>query len=270
MKKYIGLVLIFSLAFITSCTKEELESSVNKEFVFLDSGNTDLFFERPGTNEEVNAGVRAIVHAKDRSSGVSYTYEVLPSSTAVEGTHYVVNNSTGTIAAGSVVDTLGLSIIPDNLVSCETLTLDLRLVSSDVESTNMGVLSLSLGVEGGSELAGLVDYVHTNNFAGTDLAGTVDIIPLAVPGNYTLSDFSFGSWTAAYGIDPPSGTLMWSNNCSTITLSGTDNYGDSWQFDEILASDGPVFTFTWSNTYGEFGTVSLTRQDGKPWPKLEL
>jgi hypothetical protein len=270
MKKYIGLILVFSIAILSSCNKEEFASSVTKEFVFLDSSNTDLFFQRPGTDEQVSAGVRVVMHAQGKTSAVNYTYEVLPSSTAVEGTHYVINSNTGSIQPNTVVDTLPLSIIPDNLVSCQTLTLDVRLVSSDLPTTNMGTLSISLGVEGGSELAGTVNYEHTENFVGSDLLGTTEIIPTATPGNYMIEDFSFGAWTAAYGIDPPTGTLLWKNNCSSISLSGTDNYGDTWQMDEILASDGPVFTFTWSNTYGEFGKVSLTRQDGKPWPLLEL
>lgn len=269
MKKILYILLTFTVVINYSCTNEELISSVEKEFLFLSTDNTEKFFARPGTGEEVPAEINLIYHGT-QSSTINYTFEILESSTAVEGTHYTVNGTTASFAADSITAELPISIIPDNLVTCETVTIDVRLVSSDIADTKTGTASFNLGVEGGSELAGLVDYVNTANFGGSDVSGTAEIIATSVPGIYTIDDFSFGTWAAFYSIPPPTGTLQWANNCSMIELSGTDNYGDVWQFDEVLASDGPVFTFVYSNTYGEFGQVSLTRQDGKDWPKLEL
>ncbi len=40
--------------------------------------------------------------------------------------------------------------------------------------------------------------------------------------------------------------------------------------DEILNSGSLEFTITWSNTYGEFGEVTLTKEDGSAWPTLTL
>jgi len=267
--KYMVLTVSCLMMAMISCTKEELETSANKEFVFLDVEETDLFFERE-TGVTTNAGIRVVVHSKERAISTNYTFEILESSTAIEDVHYRVNATSGVIAPNSVIDTLPIEIISENLIPCQQLSLNVKLVSSDIERTDLGTLELSINLESSSELAGIVNYTHTENFAGEDITGMVEISSLQDPGDYMLTDFSFGAWPTAYGIDPPTGNLRWNNNCSTIRLSGTDNYGDVWQMDEVLESDGAVFSFRWSNTYGEFGLVSLTRQDGNSWPKLEL
>lgn len=266
---YVSLLMICLIGF-ASCSKEDLGSSVDKEFVFIHAPQTDLFFESLAPGEQSDIDVRVVRHAQDSSLSISYTFEILSSSTAVEGVHYVVDANSGSIAAGDVSSQLPIKVIPSNLVACQALNLDLKLSSSDIEQTDGSVVSLSLNLESSSNLAGTVNYVHSDNFAGEELTGSVEIIATQVPGDYLISDFSFGAWPAAYGIDPPSGTLKWTNICSSIKLTGTDNYGDVWQMDEILVSNGPEFKFTWSNTYGEFGTVSLTRNDGKLWPEFQL
>jgi len=213
--------------------------------------------------------LRVILHSQEVKS-VDYTFEILESSTAVKDIHYTVDAFSGTINTNSVIDTLPIKIISSNLIPCEIVTLDLKLISSSVERVSTGTLSVNLNLESASELAGIVTYLHSDNFVGSDLSGTVTITALQTPGDYILSDFSFGAWPEAYGIEPPSGTLKWSNICSKISLSGTDNYGDIWKMDEVISSGGPDFTFTWSNTYGEYGKVTLTREDGGSWPTLTL
>jgi len=254
----------------SSCTNEDLVSSVENEFVFLSEENAEKFFSRPGTGESIPAEIFLVYHGQDQNREVNYSFEILESSTAIEGTHFVLDGTSGSFNTENIKAELPISIIPDNLISCQDVTIDIRLISSDIDDTNGGTVTFSLGVEGGSELAGEVTYSHTNNFAGSEINGIANIIASSAPGLYTVDDFSFGSWGEAYNIDPPTGNLLWSNNCSTIVLSGTDNFGETWEFTEVSVSNGPEFTFTWSNTYGEFGTVTLTRSDGKNWPFLEL
>lgn len=268
--KYLSSLCFFGVLLLSSCTKEELKPSNEKEFIFLDAENSDLFFERGNGSDYPSAGIRVVLHSENRASTTNYSFEILDSSTAVEDQHYRMSSTGGTIPANTVIDTLPIEILTDNLIPCESMSLHVRLVSSDLERTDQTVLEINLNLESSSELAGTVNYVHSDNFAGEELNGKIEIMALEDAGQYMLSDFSFGAWSAAYGIDPPTGTLRWSNNCSSIALSGTDNYGDVWQMDEVLSSGGPEFVFTWSNTYGEFGVVSLTRQDGKDWPNLEL
>ncbi|MDX1406674.1 MAG: hypothetical protein R3330_01040, partial [Saprospiraceae bacterium] len=63
------------------------------------------------------------------------------------------------------------------------------------------------------------------------------------------------------------GSLQLVDVCNRISVSGVDNYGDSWQF-VINSISGADLNATWSNTYGEFGTVIISRTDGADWPPL--
>ncbi len=266
---YICLTLFVALLF-TQCSKEDLSSSVNREFILLSSEQNEYFFEPQEQGVAVPLELVAVLHASERTGAVNYSFEIVGSSTAQEGVHYSVDSFSGSIDSENFSDTLVINVLPAGLEVCETVNLDLRLSGSDLERTDGSIISLALNLESSSDLAGFVDFEHVDNFAMQDLSGTAEIIALETPGEYRISDFSFGAWPTVYGIDPPAGTLKWTNICSTIRLSGTDNFGDVWQMDEVLESDGPVFSFRYSNTYGEFGTVRLTRQDGRNWPLLEL
>jgi hypothetical protein len=48
-------------------------------------------------------------------------------------------------------------------------------------------------------------------------------------------------------------------------MSGADKYGDSYSMTFKSRTDA-VLTFSWVNTYGEFGTVAVKSNAGKPWP----
>jgi hypothetical protein len=51
-------------------------------------------------------------------------------------------------------------------------------------------------------------------------------------------------------------------------MSGTDKYGDSYSM-TVISSTPEVLTFEWVNTFGEFGTVAVKSNAGKPWPALK-
>jgi hypothetical protein len=119
-----------------------------------------------------------------------------------------------------------------------------------------------------SALKGMMDYTSTSYFcSGPDLTGTVEMIETGA-GTYRFSDWSFGTYPECYGGNAASwGSLSLNDVCNKLTLTGVDNYGDSWDF-LINSISGSDLTASWSNTYGEFGTVTLTRKDGKNWPPL--
>lgn len=263
-------VAIFTCIVLVRCSKEDLQPSTENTFLFLASDQTELFYPSTVAGQGISVPVFAVLHSANRSNDVRYSFEVLPGSTAIEGTHYTLESSTGLITTDAVKDTLPIKVFPASLIPCQSLSLQIKLTSSDIERTDAGIISLSLNLESSSALAGMATYIHTENFTGEVLTGNVNITALENAGEYVVSDFSFGAWDEAYGIDPPTGTLKWSNNCASIRLSGTDNYGDVWKMDEILESGGEKFTFTWSNTYGEYGRVELLREDGFNWPLLEL
>ncbi|HMO38557.1 MAG TPA: hypothetical protein PKC76_02340 [Saprospiraceae bacterium] len=123
-----------------------------------------------------------------------------------------------------------------------------------------------------SELQGTFDYVHTNMFCDGEITGTVTWTK-ATATTYNSTDFAFGSWQHCYGSGSgpnssnTSVTLKISDACGVITLTGIDQFGDTYTYN-IDNVSGTSLTISWENTYGEFGTVVLTRQDGKNWPPL--
>ena len=69
---------------------------------------------------------------------------------------------------------------------------------------------------------------------------------------------SFGLYPQAYGDTAPTGQV---DLCGTTISDRGDNdqYGDPFTINGTLNADGSV-NITWSNTYGDTGTVVLTPQ----------
>jgi hypothetical protein len=132
-----------------------------------------------------------------------------------------------------------------------------------------------------SELAGEFDYVQTEMVKGGsgpfpgETTGTVtwtkelDANGNAVLGAYIPSDLSFGQFAFVWGDDPAkSAGSRVKDACNTLSTSGTDQYGDSYTY-SIQSINGPKMILKWVNTYGDGGTVELTRKDGADWPPLK-
>jgi hypothetical protein len=120
-----------------------------------------------------------------------------------------------------------------------------------------------------SDLAGTYQFDHLETFCGKTFSGSTTWTAIASsPGSYSVSDGTFGSWQACYPDSWGNGNVRINDACGTITMTGTDKYGDSYSL--IFKSVTPeVFTFEWRNTYGEFGTVAIKSNSGKPWPALK-
>ncbi len=132
--------------------------------------------------------------------------------------------------------------------------------------------NLRIGVVCPSDIGGTFDYVSTNFVRGdggscseTGATGTVTW-SVSGDGRYTTSDASFGLFATCYGDDPATGPSVL-DTCERLSTSGSDQYGDTYTY-SIVEINGPVMTLNWSNTYGDAGTVVLTRQDGNDWPPL--
>lgn len=122
-----------------------------------------------------------------------------------------------------------------------------------------------------SDLAGTFDFVQTDMFCAGEVTGSVTWTE-ETEGVYKSSDYVFGSYTPCYNAGPVNNdkngvSLKIIDACNRISVQGTDNYGDSYKY-AIQKVDGKTLTIRWENTYGEYGTVVLTRKDGKNWPPL--
>ncbi len=124
-----------------------------------------------------------------------------------------------------------------------------------------------------SELAGTYDYKQYDMVQGGagavagEITGTVTWTPGEAVGQYNITDASFGHFGFVWGDDPALGSLKLLDACNVITLTGTDQYSDTYSY-QIVSIVGPVMTLKWQNTYGDGGTVELTRPDGTTWPPL--
>lgn len=127
-----------------------------------------------------------------------------------------------------------------------------------------------------SNLAGTFDYVQTNMSTGAgggvcpaEITGVVTWTEEA-PGKYLTTDLTFGMFPSSCWNDNPanSASARILDQCNTIRTAGTDQYGDTYTY-QILSINGSSLTLKWNNTYGDQGTVVLTRQDGANWPALK-
>lgn len=121
----------------------------------------------------------------------------------------------------------------------------------------------------------LSDLATDYTFVTTNITADVDVIPASVSGSgswtevanakYELTDYSFGVFPDAYGDDPAVGSLGLLDACDDITVTGADQYGDTYTY-SFSDFAGPTMTITWINTYGDGGTTVITRTDGTDWP----
>ena len=99
------------------------------------------------------------------------------------------------------------------------------------------------------------------------VTGTGEFKPLT-RGKYSVSDATFGQYDCAWGDSPATGVTI-TNTCNEITTGGGDQYDLVYTLSNLVVnSAGTTMTFKWSNDYGDAGTTTLTRTDGKTWPTV--
>jgi len=123
-----------------------------------------------------------------------------------------------------------------------------------------------------SDLGGTYEYTSTNmdsvygSCAGT-ISGTTTFTPVSSsPGAYSITDGTFGFWDC-YGDSWGSGNVRINDACGTLTMTGSDKYGASYEM-TVLSSTAEELVFVWLNGDGETGEVTLKAQAGKPLPPL--
>lgn len=148
-----------------------------------------------------------------------------------------------------------------------------RRFSSDNVTTNVAgapfydsPFQYAVSVVCPSSLEGTYAFDALETFCGKTYSGSTTWTAVASsPGAYTLSDGTFGAWDKCYPDPWGSGNVRISDACGKLTMSGADKYGDSYSMTFKSRTDA-VLTFEWKNTYGEFGTVAVKSNAGKPWP----
>jgi hypothetical protein len=134
-----------------------------------------------------------------------------------------------------------------------------------------------------SDLGGEFDYVQTEMAGGAgvpmpipaQITGTVtwtqevDAANKPILGSYKTTDLSFGHFPQVWNDNPAlTANARVKDACNTLSASGPDQYGDTYTY-SVQSINGTKMTLKWVNTYGDGGTVELTRKDGKNWPPLK-
>ena len=235
-------------------------------------------------------------------SDVAVTYVIDPAkTTAVEGVNYeILNGGVFTFPAGETSATFPIKIISSSLDPdlAVPLTIALKLTNatgsfpvavSTKASTGTIVINLKPLCPISDDLSGTHTYTQTQiqygdgngTSTGTVINGTItgsvtwtEVAPTGsqqagTVGKYSLDDASFGVFGAVYNDDPavgPNGAFFtWV--CRELLFSGSDQYSDTFTYN-IISVTGPVMIFTWTNTWGDGGRVTLTREGGVDWPDI--
>ncbi|NQY29740.1 MAG: hypothetical protein HRT69_09730 [Flavobacteriaceae bacterium] len=233
------------------------------------------------TGVPINNGVQNIEIPVDLVGGgnwvntpalqISYTIDV--TSTAVAGTHYTAPSGTIDIAENSDFGYLTIPVNSDNFTSSTNVTIVIELTSNSngivVSSTQTTITLAGLCV---SDLGGTYD-VSTTSGAGD---GAENAVPLPFAstvvitdngnGNYTMSDYSAGIYSAWYtgvynGAENAIVPGVFQDICGslsgnfdafyaneTVILTGTDN------------GDGTLTIYWTMPAYGETATATYTKQ----------
>ncbi|MBS9523097.1 hypothetical protein KIH41_05545 [Litoribacter ruber] len=197
-----------------------------------------------------------------------------------DGTRFLRTNFT--IPADEVLSALGMTAADVNRGD----VFEMRLVLVDNQGRRFSNNNRSSDVAGGffydspfqynvnvvcpSDLGGTFAFTTTNAVPAAagcapSVSGEVTITPVAgIPGQYSVSDVSFGVFACAYGDTPPGGSVRLSDSCGSLSFTGTDKYGDAYDI-VFVSNDGTNLTFNWTNTWGDGGTTTLTGPEGF-WP----
>ncbi|MCE7993582.1 MAG: hypothetical protein HEP71_16470 [Roseivirga sp.] len=273
--KLIYLLLGFVLAF-SACDEPGSEILWDLSFLELDaattaSGSNTYTYLRVNDGVNVPSGFQVNLASAPLSQATNVTFEIVAATTtAIENVHYVVNSTSLTIPAGENIATLPIDIIDDGINAGEQLNLDIRLVSADVEIGNgFGQAVHTIQITCISDIAGTFSTSATGDVgdgsggsAGTygPITSSVTFTETSTDGIYDVSDLSFGMYAQIYADNTPvTGRLQ--DVCDALTdLGDTDRFGDPFTVTGTRVAASGVITLTWSNTWGDTGTVTLTPQ----------
>jgi hypothetical protein len=274
-----SIVLLFLTGTLVSCMEE---SDFNKvwdglEVEFdastLPNGITRNFVRVNNTQtDQANLQVNLVGAAQ--TTPVTVTVEVDPTSTAVKGVHYSLASNTITIPAGQVIGQLPVTVLTGNIQPTETPNLVLKITSANGAkvSVNYSTLTFRIRVICSSNLAGTYNVLWrvlnlgdgdggvsqtSSNFTIT--AAPRITLTAGATGVYTMSDMSFGMYPGIYKDTAPTGSFT--DRCNTLTGATTnrDQYNDPFTINGVSSPADGKIVITWSNTYGDGGTVELTK-----------
>lgn len=241
----------------------------------LPNGLTQNFIlDSPTQTNVVNLQVNLI--GSVQPTPITLTIEPDGTSTAIKDVHYSLASNTITIPAGRAVAQFPVTVLTGNFEENETPDLILNIVSTSGAkiSANYGSLTFKMRVPVcPSELEGTYRVFWESLTIGDGEGGasqilsnyvidgfsTIQITSVSV-GVYRLSDMSFGLYPGLFSDAAPIGTFT--EICGDITGSDTnaDRYGDPFTITGTADPIEEVINISWNNTWGDGGTLILTKE----------
>lgn len=137
MKNIFYIIIIGLTVFITSCDEPGSSILFDENFIELDAATTvtkqRIFtYLRINDGAGVPSGFKVNLGARQKSTPVTFTFEILPSSTAIENLHYTVESFSVTIPPNTSVVELPITILDDNIDGGELYTIVVRIQGTDV------------------------------------------------------------------------------------------------------------------------------------------
>jgi hypothetical protein len=280
INKIYTLLALFFLGTMVSCMDEadfnKVWDGLEVEFdaSTLPNGITQNYVRNTPTQTDV-ANLQINLVGVPQTSPVTVTVEADPESTAVSGVHYTLENNTVTIPAGEVIAQLPVTVLTGNIDPSETPNLILKITSSTGAkvSVNYSDITFRIRVICPSDLVGTYSvfwetFILGDGSGGADQTAT-DFVISAAPtvelteagvGVYQMSDMSFGLYPGIYSDSAPSGTFTDSCNEIIGASSNADRYGDPFTITGLSIPEENVINITWSNTWGDGGTIVLTKE----------
>jgi len=255
------LVALFFVGVFTGCEEEDT-------FPFDTKGATVALSNAAGFFDLTNLSSTFSFDASSLGENVS-SFEVLKSYNG--GTpvlHGTVASLPTTVTITPAQAVQGLGITVDDLQIGDEITFSFDNVVTS-SGTYPSSASVTASVSCLSALAGTYDYTTEAWCGGDAVTGQATWTEVG-PGTYEIDDWSYGSYPACYGgfMAASWGGLQLVDVCNQISITGLDNYSETWSFPSITV-DGADLTLSWMNTYmNEAGTTTLTRTDGTEWPPL--
>ncbi|WP_194777595.1 Calx-beta domain-containing protein [Pararhodonellum marinum] len=207
-----------------------------------------------------------------QSSPITVNFEADPTSTAIAGVHYEFVTTTLTFQPGELVQQLPIRILVGNIDPDEEpdLVLNLTTATGAKVSANYASLRIGIRVICPSELAGAYSVFWTRLQTGDGSGGAANVLQNVNLGSivniteiglatFRMDDMSFGLYPDGYGDAAPAGNF--SDACGELQgdPSNVDQYSDPFTIVGTVGEEGEL-NFVWSNTWGDGGTVILTRE----------
>lgn len=252
-------LMLLSVAF-TGC-EEDIDLPVEDKGAVISLSNVVGFFDK--TDD-------ASVFSFDAGTlGEAVTsFDILKSYNGGDAVLHSSGNTPSSISITLAEALNGLGVAIDDLAIGDAITFSFDNLATPSGAYPSGV-TVNAGVACASLLAGTYDYSTEPWCGGDPVTGQATWTEVG-PGAYEVDDWAYGAYPACYGgfMAASWGELQLVDVCNQLSISGLDNYSETWSFSSITV-DGSNLILSWMNTYmDEAGTTTITRTDGTEWPPL--